>query len=105
MLKKAESVRHLDHPHSSRPLLFDNLIPESLHSRPMHLRPEMMLGMISVVEPGPVIQLAVSAHAPCNRLVGISAVVTIVTVQIRQAVAKIPEWQKETDVAPVQYQG
>ncbi len=26
----------------------------------------------------------------------------VVTVQVREAVAKVPEWQKETDVTPVQ---
>ncbi len=102
MLKKAESVRHLDHPHSSRPLLFDNLIPESLHPRPMHLRPEMMLRVVAVEEPGPVVELFIGAHTPRNRLVGVAAVMPIVTVQIREAVAKVPKRQKKTDVTPVE---
>src|SRR6476659_4644452 len=68
----------------------------------MHLRPEMMFGMVAIVEPRPVIELTVGAHAPGNRLVGIASVVPIVAVQIREAVAKIPKRQKETDVMPVQ---
>src|SRR5215831_12795220 len=102
MLQKAESVWHLDHAHSGRTLLVDNLVAQGLHSRPMHLRPEMMLSMIAVIEPSPVIQLAVGAHAPRNRLVGIAAVMPIVTVQIREAVTKVPKRQKETDVTPVE---
>ena len=60
-----------------------------------------MFRVVAVVEPSPVIQLAVSAHAPRNRLVRIAAVMPIVTVQIREAVAKVPKRQKETDVMPV----
>ena len=68
----------------------------------MHLRPEMMLGMVAIVEPRPVIELAVGADTPGNRFVGIAPVMPIVAVQIREAVAKIPKRQKETDVMPVQ---
>src|SRR5689334_13708901 len=67
----------------------------------MHLWPEMMFRVIAVVEPSPVIELAIGAHAPRNRLVRVAAIMPIVTVQIRQAVAKIPERQKETDVMPI----
>src|SRR6478736_2934677 len=101
-VKKTERVRHLDNTHSSLALLLDDLIAERLHSSPMHLRPEMMFGMVAIVEPRPVIELAVGAHAPGNRLVGITSVMPIVAVQIREAVAKIPKRQKETDVMPVQ---
>src|SRR5947208_15133548 len=101
-LKKTERVRHLYNTHSSPALLLDDLIAERLHSSPMHLRSEMMFGMKAIVEPRPVIELAVGAHAPCNRLVRITSVVPIVAVQIRKAVAKIPKRQKETDVMPVQ---
>ena len=62
-----------------------------------------MFGMVPIVEPRPVIKLTVGAHAPGNRLVGIAPVMPIVAVQIREAVAKIPERKKETDVMPVQY--
>src|SRR3982750_244166 len=101
-LKKTESVRHLDNTHTSPALLLDDLIAERLHSGPMHLWSEMMFGMIAIVEPRPVIELAVGAHAPGNRLVRITSVMPIVAVQIRKAVTKIPKRQKETDVMPVQ---
>src|SRR6476660_9487506 len=101
-VKKTELVRHLDNTHSSPALLLDNLIAERLHPSPMHLRPEMMFGMVAIVEPRPVIELAVGAHAPGNRLIGIAAVMPVVAIQIREAVAKIPKREKETDVMPVQ---
>ena len=100
-VKKAKRVWHLDYPHPSRALPVQNLIAQGLHSRPMHLRPEMMFRVVAIVEPGPVIELAVSAHAPCNRLVRVAAIMPIVAVQIGQAVAKIPKRQKKTDVMPV----
>jgi hypothetical protein len=69
----------------------------------MYLGPEMMFGMVAIIKPRPVIELAVGAHPPCNRFVGIAPVMPIIAVQIREAVAKIPKRQKETDVMPVQY--
>ena len=91
----------LDHAHPCRALLMDNLVTKSLHSCPMDLRPEMMFGVVTVKKPSPVVEFAVGAHAPRNRLIRIATVMPIVAVQIRQAVAKVPEWQKETDVMPV----
>src|SRR5439155_2699753 len=102
-VKKAERVRWLDHTHSSSALLFENLVMKGLYSGPMHLRPEMMLGVIAVKEPGPVVELAIGAHAPRNRLVGIAPVMSVVAVQIRQAVAEVIEREKETDVMQVKY--
>src|SRR5262249_18974213 len=100
-IQKSQCVRHSDHPHSSLALLLDNLIAERLHSRPVHLRPEMMFCMVAIVEPGPVIELAVRAHAPGNRLIGIAPVMSVITVQVREAMAEVPKWQKETNVMPV----
>src|SRR5262245_27224885 len=101
-VKKTERVRDLNDTHPGFALLLDDLIAQRLHSRPMHLWPEMMFSMVAIVKPRPVIQLAVGAHAPCNRLVGIASVMPIVAVQIREAVAEIPKRQKENDVMPVQ---
>src|SRR6187401_2841626 len=100
-LQKTERVRHLDNTHSSPALLLDNLIAERLHSSPMHLRPEMMFCMVAVVEPCPVVELAIGAHAPCDRFVRVATVMPVVAVQIGKAVAKIPKRKKETDVMPV----
>ena len=83
----------LNYSHARRALLVDNLITKCLHSRPMHLWPEMMLGVVTVIEPGPVVELVITTHAPGNRLVWITAIMPIVAVQIRQAVAKVIEWQ------------
>src|SRR6476659_3253657 len=101
-VKKTERVRDLNDTHPGFALLLDALIAQHLHSRPMHLWPEMMFGMVAIVKPRPVIQLAVGAHTPGNRLVGIAPIMPVIAVQIREAVAKIPKRQKETDVMPVQ---
>jgi len=47
-IKKAEGVWYHDYAHPSGALLVEYLITESLHSRPMHLRSEMMFGMVAV---------------------------------------------------------
>ena len=57
--------------------------------------------MVAVVEPTPVIELPIGTHAPCDRLVRFAAVMAVITVQIREAVAEIPKRQKKTDVMPV----
>jgi hypothetical protein len=95
-------VRHSDNTHPGFALLLDDLIAKRLHPGPMHLWAEMVLRVKSVVEPRPVIKLAVGAHTPGNRLVWIAAVVPVITVQIREAVSKIPKRKKETDVMPVE---
>src|SRR5438270_11194457 len=100
-VQKSERMGHLDHPHPCAPLLLDNLVAERLHSGPMHFGPKMMFCVIAIIEPSPVIQFAISAHAPGDRFVGITAVMPIVAVQIRQAVTKIPKRQEKTDVVPI----
>src|SRR5439155_24050942 len=97
-IQKPECVRHLDHAHPSLALLLNDLITQRLHSRPMHLWPEMMFGMEAIVEPGPVIELAIGAQAPGNRLVGIASVMPIVAVKIRVAVVKISILSMVSDV-------
>src|SRR6266550_4653497 len=92
----------LDHAHPCRALLIDNLVTKSLHSCPMDLRPEMMFCVVTIIKPDPVIKLVITAHAPGDRLIRISAVMSVVAVQIREAVAKVIERQKETDVMPVE---
>ncbi len=92
----------LDHAHTGRALLIDDLIAKSLHACPMHFRPEMMLSVVTVIKPDPIVELIVTAHAPGDRFVGVSAVVAIVAVQIRKAVTEVPKEEKKTDVVPVQ---
>src|SRR5215469_15310078 len=101
-VEKPKRVRHVDDAHAGFALLLDDLIAQRLHSRPMHLWPEMMFGMVAIVEPSPVIELAVRAHAPGNRLIRIAPVMSVITVQVREAMAEVPKRQKETDVMPVE---
>ncbi len=82
--------------------MIDDLIAKSLHAGPMHFRPEMMLSVVTVIEPDPIVELIVTAHAPGDRFIGISAVVAIVAVQIRKAVTEVPKEEKKTDVVPVE---
>src|SRR5205814_9061781 len=77
------------------------LVTKGWYSGPMHLWPDMMFGVVTVKEPGPVVKLVITAHAPRNWLVRIAPVMPIVAVQIRQAVTKVIEREKETDVMPV----
>src|SRR5262249_16869651 len=103
MLKKTECVWYFNHAHPSRALLLDDLIAQGLHSRPVHLWPEVMFGVVTVIKPSPVVKLVVRAHAPSDRLIRVAAVMTVIAVQIRQAMAKVPKRQKKTDVVPVQH--
>ena len=81
-VEKTESVRHINDAHASFALLVYDLIPQRLHSRPMHLWPEVMFGVVAIVEPRPVINLAIGAHAPGDRLVRIATVMAVIAVQI-----------------------
>src|ERR1700746_3563995 len=101
-IQKPERVGHFDDAHSSLALLLHDLVAQRLHSRPVHFWPEVVFCVVAVVKPGPIIQLAVGAHAPGDGLVRITAVMAIVAVQIRETVAEIPKRQKETDVMPVE---
>ena len=81
-IEETESVRHIDDVHASFALLLYDLVPQRLHSRPMHLWPEVMFCVVAVVEPRPVINLAICAHAPGDWLVRIATVVAVIAVQI-----------------------
>jgi len=74
---------------------------ERFHFCPMHFRAEMMFGVVTVVEKEPVVDLAVTAHAPRHRFVRIGAIMAVVTVQVAETVAEIEKWQKKENVAPV----
>jgi hypothetical protein len=60
-----------------------------------------MLGMVAVKKPDPIIKLVVTAHPPGERFVRVTTIVTVVSIQVGKAVAKIPKRKKETDVVPV----
>ena len=67
---------------------------EGFHFCPVHLRPKMMFGVISVVEENPVIDFAVATHAPGDRFVRIGTVMTEVAVQITEAVPEVKKRQE-----------
>ncbi len=75
-------MRRLDHAHTGGALLIDNLIAERLHAGPMDFRAEVMLGVVAVIEPDPIVELVVTAHAPRDRLIGIATVVAIIAIQV-----------------------
>jgi len=100
-VEEAEGMWRFDDAHAGGPLLVNNLVAEGLHLRPVHLRPEVVFGVVSVVEPDPVVKLVVTAHAPRDRLVWIAAVMPVIPVQIGKAVTEIVKRKKKTDIAPV----
>ena len=101
-IEKTEGVRRFDDANAGGALLFDDLIAKGLHPGPMDLGPEMMFGVVTVEEPDPVVELVVAAHAPGDRLVGVAAVMPVVTIQVGEAMAEIPEAAEENNVVPVQ---
>ena len=101
-IEKTEGVWWFDYPDSGGALLFDDLIAERFHPGPMDLGPEMVLGMVAVEKPDPVVKPVVAAYAPGDRLIGVSAVMAVVTIQVGEAMAEIPEADQENDVMPVQ---
>jgi hypothetical protein len=94
-------MRRLDHADTGGFLIGGNLAMEFLHLRPMHLGTEMVLGMVAVVEPEPVVEPVIAADAPRDRLLGIAAVVEVIAVQVREAVAEIVERKEEEHELPV----
>jgi len=62
----------------------------------------MMLSVGAVVKEEPVVELAVTADAPGNWLIGVRAVMAEVAVQVAEAMAEIEERQEEKNhVMPV----
>lgn len=72
------------------------------HLGPVHLRPEMMLGVIPVIEPKQIVPFRVGTDSPGDRLIRIAPIMEKETVQVGAAVAEIIEWQKEEPKLPVQ---
>src|SRR5438034_7663150 len=64
----------------------------------------MVFSVVAVVEEQPVIDFSVAAYTPRDRLVGIRTVMTVITVQITETVAKIPKRQEiKNHVTPVEH--
>ena len=87
-------MRVLDRAHPFLPLKALDATAEFFHFSPVNFWTEMVLGVITVVEKQPVINLSVAAHAPGNRFVRVRAVMPVVTVQITKTMAKVPERQE-----------
>src|SRR5260370_12336285 len=84
-------------------LQLSNALAEGFHFCPMHFRPEMVFGVVAVVEKEPVVDFSVAAHAPGDWFVRVRAVVAIVTVQITETMAEIPKRNHEEDhVSPIE---
>ena len=100
-IEKRKGVGRFDYPDTGSALLFHDLVAERLHTRPMYFRTEMMLRVVAVKKPDPIVKFLVTAHAPGKRFVRVAAIVPVVPVQVRKAMAKVPEGNEETDVTPV----
>src|SRR5262249_42172120 len=81
---RIQGAEHMGPLDGSNAFLFLKLFDVSMkffHLRPMHLGPEMVLGMVAVIEKQPVIDFSVTAHSPGNRFIRICAVMPIVAVE------------------------
>src|SRR5271167_4833929 len=68
----------------------------------MHARAVVMFGVKTVVEPNPVVNAAVAAHAPGHRLVGVAAEMFVIAVEHGEAVAGIVEEKEVNHELPVE---
>lgn len=92
-----------DRAHAFLLLQIDNVSAKLFHLRPVHLGAEMVFGVVAIVEEQPVIDFSVAAYTPRDRLVGIRTVMTVITVQITETVAKIPKREEiKNHVTPVE---
>ena len=72
------------------------------HLGPVHFRPEMMLGVIPVIEPKQIVPFRVGTNSPGDRPIRIAAKAEKKTVQVGAALPEIIERQKEEPKLPVQ---
>ena len=95
-------MRRRDDAHPLPALLLGDLAMELVHFRPVHFGPEMMLGVVTVIEPKPVVELVITADAPGDRLVGVTPEMEVVAVEVGKTMAQIIERQEEDDEVPIQ---
>src|SRR5262245_60247729 len=100
-IQKAKHVRVLDRTHTFLLLQLLDVSVKFFHFSPVNLRTEMVFGVITVVEEQPVINFAVAANSPGNRLVGVGTVMTVVAIQITKTMAEIPERQEIQHELPI----
>jgi len=102
-IEESEHVGVINNADAFLPLHPGDVLVKRFHFCPMHLWPEMMFGVISVIEENPVIDFAIAANTPGNRFVWIATVMTEVAIKVTEAVPEVEERQKEKDdVTPVQ---
>ena len=75
---------------------------QTLHLRPVYFRPEMMFGVIPVIEPNQIVPFRVGTDSPRDRLIRIASIMEKETVQVGAALPQIIEWQKKEPKLPVQ---
>ena len=97
-------MRRSDYPHAFTALRFENLLVEPLHLRPVHFRPEVVFGVIPIIEPKQVIPFVIGTDSPRDRFVGIPAVMQKVAVQIGAHVSQIIKGKKIDPEFPIQNQ-
>ena len=64
-----------------------DLLVQRDHPRPVHLGPEMVFGVIAIVEPNQVVPFVIGTDPPGDWFVWIPAVVEKITVQVSAAVS------------------
>jgi hypothetical protein len=94
-------VGRLDDPNAFPALRFSDFFVELLHLGPVQLRPEMVLGVVTVVEPKQVVPFVVRTDAPGDRLVRVAPVMQEKTVQVGAAVPEVIEGQEVEPEFPV----
>ena len=73
-----------------------------LHLRPVYFRPEMMFGVIPVIEPKQIVPFRVGTDSPGDWLIRVASIMEKETIQVSAALTKIIEGQKEEPKLPVQ---
>jgi hypothetical protein len=59
-------VWRFDYSNAGGRLLFEDLVAKGLHPSPVHLRTEMMFGVVTVKKPDPIVKLAIATYAQAN---------------------------------------
>jgi hypothetical protein len=94
-------VGRLNDPYPFALLFLDNLFVKLPHSGPMQLWTKMMLGVVTVIKPKQVIPFVVRTHSPGDRLIGVTAIMKEVAVQVSAAMSQVIKREKEDPEFPV----
>src|ERR1700748_2743752 len=100
-IEKTQRVRTSNYPDAFAPLRFENLFMKPLHLCPVQFPPEMVLGMVAVIETDQIVPFVVGADPPGDRLIWISAIVKKISVQVAAAVPKVIKGGKVDPEFPI----